>query len=149
MLVTFLESSEFFLQECSNDSPDDPMFLIDAARELTHRSPSEIPPAFEDVINRILRKEFLPEWHNEESDVGSVFRRQLALLLQQEQAAFANVDHALAMREIDTEDEERLIEGEEQEEVIAAVERNKVMESLGEDKVIEATGEVAVDGDNQ
>ena len=96
MLVTFLELSELFLQECSNDSPDDPLFLIDAARELAHRSPSEIPRTFEGVVNRILRKEFLPEWHEEESDVGRVFRRQLALLIQQEQAAFSNVDHALA-----------------------------------------------------
>lgn len=149
MLITLLEESELFLQECSNDNPDDSLYLLDAARELAHRSPSEIPQGFEDVVNRLLKKEILAEWAEEESEVGTVFRRQLVLLLQQEQAAFSSIDHVLAVKGIDAAEEEGIIDGEEDEEVIEAVEQDKVMEAVGEDKVIEATGELAIDGGNQ
>jgi hypothetical protein len=149
MLITLLGESELFLQECSNDNPDDSLYLLEAARELAHRSPSEIPQGFEDVISRLLKREILAEWAEAGSEVGTVFRRQLALLLQQEPAAFANIDHALAIKGIDAEDEEIAIEREEDEEVLEAVEVDKVIETVEEDPVNEATGDIAIEGDNQ
>lgn len=95
MLVKLLELTELFLAECSDDEPDDVLFILEAARELAHRSPGEIPCAFADVVNRVLRKELYAEWADEGSAVGEAFRRQLALLLQQEKAAFSGIDGTL------------------------------------------------------
>jgi hypothetical protein len=100
MLVKLLESTELFLAECSDDEPDDVLFILDAARELGHRSPGEIPEAFANVVNRVLRKELYAEWAGEGSVVGEAFRRQLSLLLQQEEAAFSGIDGTLITTDV-------------------------------------------------
>jgi hypothetical protein len=153
MLITLLEESELFLQECSNDNPDDSLYLIDAARELAHRSPSEIPPTFEQVVNRLLKKELLPDWSEDESEVGAAFRSQLAVLLQQQQSAFPGIDVALAVKVTSAAEEEKTIEAEaegaEDENAPEAAVAEHVAEVLTEDKVIEAPNELAIDEPNQ
>ena len=157
MLITLLEESELFLQECSNDNPDDSLYLIDAARELAHRSPSEIPQTFEQVVNRLLKKELLPDWAEEESEVGAAFRSQLAVLLQQQQSAFPGIDVALAVKVTSAAEEEKTIEAEDEKTTGGAEDDNApgaavgehFAEVLTEDKVIEAPDELAIDGKNQ
>ena len=141
MLITLLEESEPFLQECSNDNPDDSLYLIDAARELAHRSPSEIPQTFEQVVNRLLKKELLPDWAEEESEVGAAFRSQLAVLLQQQQSAFPGIDVALAVKVTGAAEEEKTIETDDE----------KPLEVEQVDKfppaaVVEQVAEVATEG---
>jgi hypothetical protein len=157
MLITLLEESELFLQECSNDNPDDSLYLIDVARELAHRSPSEIPQKFEEVVNRLLRKELLPDWAEEESEVGAAFRSQLAILLQQQQSAFPGIDVALAVKVTVAGEEEKTIEAEDEKTNEEAEDENSPGDAVGEyvaevvteEKVIEAPDELAIDGKNQ
>ena len=156
MLITLLEQSERFLQECSNDNPEDSLYLIDAARELAHRSPSEIPQTFEQVVNRLLKKELLPDWAEEESEVGAAFRSQLAILLQQQQSAFPGIDVALAVKVTGAPEEEKTIEAEDEKTTEEAADENapgavvaeQVAEVVTEEKVIEAPDELAIDGKN-
>jgi len=108
MLVTLLEMSELFLSQCSDDNPEDVLFVIDAARALARLSPVEVPETFSKVVNRVLRKELFPEWADSESAVGNAFLRQLALLLQQEQTSFPDIDHILvttALADLDGKEE--------------------------------------------
>jgi hypothetical protein len=110
MLITLLELSELFLEQCSDENPDDALFILEAARELATRSPTEVPQEFEDVVNRVLRKELLGEWAAEESVVGTGFRRQLALLLQQEQFAFSGIDRTISLTGLDDVEEAEMID---------------------------------------
>jgi hypothetical protein len=109
LLHILLELSERFLGECSEDNPEDVTILLDAARELGRRSPLEIPETFPDVANRVLRGELFPEWKSIDSQVGSFFRSQLALLLQQDRDKFPTIEDALitsSEHEENTENEE-------------------------------------------
>ena len=99
MLETLLECTELLLNQCSEDNPDDVLIIFDAATEVARRAPDEVPGAFSDVINRVLRKELLPDWSDEESMVGQLFRRQLRLLLEQHEGAFPGIDKALIVGE--------------------------------------------------
>ena len=99
MLVTLLERTELLLNQCSEDNPDDVLIVFDAATEIARREPIEMPDAFSDVINRVLRKELLSDWSEEESVVGEMFRRQLRLLLEQHESAFPYIDKATIVGE--------------------------------------------------
>lgn len=110
LLQTLLELSERFLSECSEDNPEDVIILLDAARELGRRSPVGIPEAFPDVANRILRGALFPEWGSAESRVGSVFRRQLDLLMQQDHDTFSKIDDTLIASSEHEEDNIDLVE---------------------------------------
>jgi hypothetical protein len=57
-----------------------------------------MPEAFPVVVNRVLKREILPEW-TPTSSVGRVFHSQLALLLQQNQTSFPTIDAALIVRD--------------------------------------------------
>ena len=99
MLETLLECTELLLNQCSEDNPDDVLIIFDAATEVARRAPDEVPDAFSDVINRVLRRELLSDWSDEESMVGEMFRRQLRLLLEQHEGAFPSIDKALIVGE--------------------------------------------------
>lgn len=95
LINTFLEQAELFLLECSDENPDDVIMLFDAAREVCRRMPTQVPDAFSVLINRVLRKEMLPEWASTSSTVGRVFHTQLSLLVQQHEMAFPTIERSL------------------------------------------------------
>lgn len=98
LVATLIEQAELFLLECADDNPDDVIILFDAAREICRRVPGQMPETFPVVVNRVLKREILPEW-TPTSSVGRVFHSQLALLLQQNQTSFPTIDAALIVRD--------------------------------------------------
>ena len=157
MLITLLEESELFLQECSNDNPDDSLYLIDAARELAHRSPSEIPQTFEQVVNRLLKKELLPEWVKKSQRWVPPFGVSWRCCFSSNSQHSQGIDVALAVKVTGAGEEEKTIEAEDEKTTEGAEDENApgaavgehVAEVLTEDKVIEAPDELAIDGPNQ
>lgn len=99
MLETLLECTELLLNQCSEDNPDDVLIIFDAATEVARRAPIEVPDAFSNAVNRVLRGELLSDWSDEESMVGEMVRRQLRLLLEQHEGAFPSIDKALTVGE--------------------------------------------------
>jgi hypothetical protein len=105
----------------------------------------------------LLKKELLPDWAEEESEVGAAFRSQLAILLQQQQSAFPGIDVALAVKVTGAPEEEKTIEAEDEKTTEGAADENapgavvaeQVAEVVTEEKVIEAPDELAIDGKNQ
>ena len=100
LLATYLKSGELYLAECSDENPDDVIILLDAAGELARRSPGSIPDGFDELLNKVLRKEVQPEWSGEGSEVGQAFRIRLNVLLQQDGDAFPSVDRELLARQV-------------------------------------------------
>jgi hypothetical protein len=98
LLKTFLEQTELFLAECSDENPDDVLILFDAAREVCRRAPHQIPDAFSIAVNRLLKKQTLHEWADAASSSGRVFHTQLSLLIQQNKAALPAIEEALIVK---------------------------------------------------
>jgi hypothetical protein len=103
-LIGFLEEAELFLNECADENADDVLILFEAAGELGRRAPIEAPPSFSEALNRVLKKEILPQWSVSTSEVGRAFHTQLSLLLRQHQATFPTIDGSLIMA-FDDDDE--------------------------------------------
>jgi hypothetical protein len=111
LLKLFLEETELFLAECSDENPDDVLFLFDAAREVCRRAPHQIPDAFPTAINRLLKKGNHPEWADLSSSAGRVFHTQLSLLLQQNKTALPSIEDALVLKFDPADDEEAEADG--------------------------------------
>lgn len=77
LLVKLLESAPRFLVECSEDNPEDVVFLFYAKQELENRYYYAIPTSFADTIRSVLKGSLMPEWNSDESTVGRIFRSQL------------------------------------------------------------------------
>ena len=68
--VCLLKKSERFLEECSEDYPDDLLYLFVAAKGLISSNPTLLPSEFESAIRRIIEGEQDPVWFTE---IGSTF----------------------------------------------------------------------------
>lgn len=88
LLKAYLERSADFLSQCDEDKADDAVFIFEAARELANRNPPLLPSHFSEAILSSLRGENRDEWRSLDSELGSTFRAQIALLIQQHREAF-------------------------------------------------------------
>jgi hypothetical protein len=80
-IACLLEMSEDFLGECSEDNPEDLVFLFEAATELTERNSHFRTPNFPKAIVAALKGEIRPEWIGEDSEARSTLFGQAGLLI--------------------------------------------------------------------
>ena len=106
LLSKLLALGELFLDECSDENPEDVAILLDAAKELARRSPASIPTGFDGLLNQVLGGELQPDWHSDESAAGTLFRGRLKLLLEQDGDAFPSVDRDLLPQSTGSESSE-------------------------------------------
>jgi len=78
--ATFLKNSEDFLMKCTEDFPDDVIFLFEVARSLLSDKPSLLPHQFEDTIKELIDGDISINWFEEEGAAWGNFVGQVDLI---------------------------------------------------------------------
>jgi len=105
----WIELSEDYLLECSEDNPDDVLLLFAAATELAERIsplPSDI---FSTAIIAALNGELSTEWANEESEMKDLLQSQSRLLVTRLSGQFEALEvyiNGLGEESVDDDDAE-------------------------------------------
>lgn len=98
--VHLLRKSERFLQECSEDFPDDIIQLFEVANSLLVSNPSILPNEFEVSLKRIVEKDQSVVWFEEEGTAYRSFIGQIDLIRTQH-GAHLPILSALALPDIE------------------------------------------------
>jgi len=77
LLSQLLESASAYWAECSEDHPEDVLFLFQARDELQNRNPLAVPEEFFRTIRNIWEGTILSEWSTAKSESGRIFRSQV------------------------------------------------------------------------
>jgi len=93
LIIQFLELSEEFLLECSEDNSEDIYNLFEAVSELARRNPLLIPIEFYETVKATLKGSIQGEWRTENSAAREIFKRQLELLLERYSSAFSDFEN--------------------------------------------------------
>ncbi len=80
LLVAFLDQSEEYLFECSEDSPEDILVLFDALSSLIQQAPNLLPDTLEETIRRVVENKIEPSWYTEKGESYRNFIGQVGLL---------------------------------------------------------------------
>lgn len=81
--VYLLKKTERFLEECSEDFPDDIVQLFDTANSLIASNPSILPSEFELAVKRIIDEEQHVAWFDEKGAAYRTFIGQIDLIRTQ------------------------------------------------------------------
>ena len=78
--VALLKKTEYYLLECSEDTPDDLLVVFEVVESLIKRAPNLLPYEFESTIKKIIDHDLKPSWFEERGKAFRAFIGQLELL---------------------------------------------------------------------
>ncbi len=78
--VALLKKTEYYLLECSEDTPDDLLVVFEVVESLIKRAPNLLPYEFESTFKKLIDHDLKPSWFEERGKAFRVFIGQFELL---------------------------------------------------------------------